>query len=101
MKKKRKNQYEITEAVEYFLRDAGIHGQYLMQKVLAEWPEIVGEVIGAQTDDVWYVDGVLHVRMKTQAWRQEVFMQRSEIITRIHAHAGEEIVREIKVDALS
>jgi predicted nucleic acid-binding Zn ribbon protein len=40
--------------------------------------------------------GILFVRVKTSAWRNELSMRKEEIIRRINAALGEEIVTDIK-----
>jgi predicted nucleic acid-binding Zn ribbon protein len=94
---KRKNQYEITEAVEYFLRDAGILNEYHIQRAIQNWAEIAGAVIAAHTDEIEYQNGILYLKMENSAWTQEVLMHRTKIKEKIHEYLGQEIVREIQV----
>lgn len=96
---KRKNQYEITEAVDYFLREAGIHDEYLVNRAIVNWEEIAGSPIAAHTDDIWFREGILHVKMKNAVWRQEVWMLRQELKNKIHDFLGTEVISEVRIYA--
>jgi len=95
--KKRKNQFELSEALQGFLEDAGIEDIYRVQSAIHQWHEIVGEVIAGQTDEVSYEKGILKIQMKTSVWRQEVFMQRNQLLQVLNTWLGEDFIREIQV----
>jgi len=94
---KRKNQYEITEAVEYFLRDAGIHDEYLVQRAIHNWEEVAGVSIASHTDELWFHSGILHVKMENSVWMQEVLMLRSQLRDKVHEYLGSAVIQEVQV----
>jgi predicted nucleic acid-binding Zn ribbon protein len=94
---KRKNNYKVDEAVMAFMEDSGIKDQYLMQSVMGAWAEVVGDAIANNTDEIWYEQQVLNIKMKSATWRQEVLMQRTQIKNKIQAWLGEELPKDIRV----
>jgi predicted nucleic acid-binding Zn ribbon protein len=96
---KRKNQYEIDEAVNLFLQEAGIRDEYLIQRMIQNWEDVVGNPIAAQTDSIEFHQGILKLKMKNAVWFQEVFMLRSQLLEKINDFIGEGIVKEIQVSA--
>lgn len=94
---KRKNDYKVDEAVMAFMEDSGIKDQYLMHSVMGAWAEVVGESIANNTDEIWYENKVLNIKMKNATWRQEVFMQRTQIKNKIHSWLGEDIPEDVRV----
>jgi predicted nucleic acid-binding Zn ribbon protein len=64
--------------------------------VVASWAEIVGERIANISTAQRIENGVLLVSVATAPWRNELSMQRHEIIRKLNEHAGEEIVKEIR-----
>ncbi|MCA0444833.1 MAG: DUF721 domain-containing protein [Bacteroidetes bacterium] len=63
--------------------------------VLAEWPSIVGERIAQETTAEKIENKILKISVKNSSWRQELTFRKTEILTKINTHFGEEIVKDI------
>lgn len=59
------------------------------------FPEVVGERIAAKAQALQIDRGVLHVRVTSAAWRQELNYTKAEIIAKLNAALGEAIVTDI------
>jgi predicted nucleic acid-binding Zn ribbon protein len=71
-------------------------GQKLKEyEILERWKEIVGERIALQSDPEHIEKGTLLVRVKSPAWRNELLFLKREILQKINARAGQELVKDI------
>jgi predicted nucleic acid-binding Zn ribbon protein len=73
-----------------------------MEKTLEEygavtsWSEVVGEQIAKVTKAQHMENGVLFVSVSTAPWRAELSMKRLEIMQKINAALGRNVVKEIR-----
>ncbi len=59
------------------------------QRVLREWPEVVGEVLAARSHPDRYEQGTVWVSVTGSAWAQELRMRESEILARFAERCGD------------
>ncbi|MFH1700794.1 MAG: DUF721 domain-containing protein [Candidatus Zixiibacteriota bacterium] len=67
------------------------HGWQIVDK----WPEIVGVDIAKVSRADKFQDGILTVIVEQDTWRQELEMQREEILKTIHRRRGGKAVEKI------
>jgi predicted nucleic acid-binding Zn ribbon protein len=65
--------------------------------VLAVWPEIVGERIATQTQDLHFEGDKLACKVSNQVWRHEIHANRFSIAKRINARVKGQVVADIIV----
>lgn len=65
--------------------------------ILSIWPEIVGESIAQQTENLRFKHGKLILNVKNPAWRHEIHMKRFSIAKKLNDQVGEKIIKEIVV----
>ena len=76
----------LRELVPAALKRAGIAERVAQSSVLDSWPEIVGERIARVAEpELITADGVLFVRVRSAAWRQELSLMTPMIIARLNA----------------
>ncbi len=86
----------MGQALERLTRSLGIGKMLDEYGVLAAWSSVVGERIAAVSTALRIENGVLFVGVTTAPWRAELAMQRQDIMRRINAAVGKEVVREIR-----
>ena len=64
-------------------------------RAVEAWPEVVGPSIAGVTEQVWMRNGVLHVKVRSAAWRHQLQFQRSAWRERMNEHLGREVVDEV------
>jgi len=64
--------------------------------VLTAWASVVGERIAAVSTALRIEKGVLFVGVTTAPWRTELSLQRIEIIRKLNAAVGKNVVKEIR-----
>lgn len=68
-------------------------------RIVELWPEIVGAEIARYARAVRFVDGSLIVVVEKDAWRQELEMQREQILNKIRSLPGGNAVKKIVLRA--
>lgn len=64
-------------------------------RAVEAWPGVAGPAIAAVTEQVWMRDGVLHVKVRSAAWRHQLGFQRAAWRDRMNEHLGREVVDEV------
>ncbi len=87
---------ELKDLLQQFLRSSPLAEGLQRQQALEIWPEIVGKLIAAHSEAVSLVGGVLHVRVDSSVWAQELSMQEAQIKAGFARRLGEGAVRKIR-----
>ena len=64
-------------------------------KVIESWPKVVGPFIASHTIDLSIKNGVLYVRVDSDALRSELIYSKSLLMKNLNGMVGKEIVEEI------
>jgi len=64
-------------------------------KVINSWPKVVGTFIASHTIDISIKNGVLYVRIDSDALRNELNYSRSLLIKNLNELTGKEVISEI------
>lgn len=74
----------LGEALEAYLKRAGLRRRLDQASVIPEWPDLVGEKIAeVATPEVVLAGGVLVVRVKSAAWANELQLMSGEILRKL------------------
>ncbi len=92
---KRSEPMELSGLLESVLHELGLGLRLKQWKVVERWPNIVGERIAKAATPERIENGKLLVRVQSPAWRNELTFLKKEIIAKINAAMGEEIVKDI------
>jgi predicted nucleic acid-binding Zn ribbon protein len=60
------------------------------------WPDVVGPQIAAVTTAQRLEHGILFVGVTTAPWRTELTMRRTEIVRKVNAAVGSDVVKDIR-----
>lgn len=85
----------LKESLGRLLRELGIERPVRQYRLLTKWPEVVGKQIASKATPQRIERGRLYVRVTSPTWRQELTLQKAEILARLNAAAGEELLRDI------
>ncbi len=88
----------ITELLKAYLRDEGLETPLLEHRIMNRaWPEVVGPYIAQQTENLSVSNQVLHVQCASAACRQEIVLQRSEIVRKLNLFVDAYVISDIVV----
>ena len=86
----------LKEVINEVVEDAGIRSAINQEAAIILWEEVVGEVVSSVTKAERVESGTLTVKVETAVWRQELHMQKEEVINKINKKIGTKAIREIR-----
>jgi predicted nucleic acid-binding Zn ribbon protein len=73
----------LGELIREFASQDGISEKLRSYEVVGEWENIVGDVIGKNTEIIRIENGTLYVQAKNSAWRNELIFVKQTILKKI------------------
>ncbi|MFQ5560676.1 MAG: DUF721 domain-containing protein, partial [Nitrospinota bacterium] len=70
----------LASAISTLLKELGIEGKLKQYEALNDWAAIVGEKISNVTTAEKVQDGILYIKVKNSAWRNELLYMKSDIL---------------------
>jgi predicted nucleic acid-binding Zn ribbon protein len=93
----RKQQAErLGDIIYQFLREEGLETPYNEFRLIESWPEVMGPAIASYTDQLYIRNQTLFVHLTSPALRFELSMQRQDIVNRLNAHAGSQVIADVR-----
>ena len=86
----------LKKAIEEAIRGAGIKSSLNQESAVILWGVIVGKAISSVTKAERVESGSLVVKVETAVWRQELHMQKKELIKKINKKIGRTAIRDIR-----
>ena len=87
---------QLKKAIQEAISESGIEREIQQENAVSVWNEVVGVVVSKVTDAVSVNKGVLIVKTKSATWRQELYMQKKDIIDKINIKIGSTAIKEIR-----
>jgi len=76
----------VSEVLAGYLKTAGLAERVAQAGVVAAWPVLVGpQIAQAAAAESVTPDGVLFVRVRSAAWRQELSLMAHDILAKLNA----------------
>jgi predicted nucleic acid-binding Zn ribbon protein len=89
------NDRSIKEVIQELIETYRLEGKLNEVKAVHSWESVVGEMIARHTKDLYIRSGKLFVKIDSPALKNELIYSGSDIIEKINAEAGCEVIREI------
>ena len=86
----------LKKAIEEAIDGAGIKFALDQENAVVLWDVVVGDVVSEVTKAEKVEAGTLVVRVETSVWRQELHMQKREIIKKLNKKIGTNAIKEIR-----
>ena len=86
----------LKEVIEDAIDGAGIKTALNQEGAVLLWGSIVGEAISSVAKAERVDSGHLVVRVESPVWRQELYMQKEEIVDKINKKIGTNAIKEIR-----
>ena len=86
----------LKKAIEEAIDSTGIKSALSQEAAVVLWGSIVGEAVSSVTKAERVESGTLIVKVETAVWRQELHMQKEEIINKVNKKIGTRAIREIR-----
>ena len=92
----RRSSIPIKEVLLKALREQGLETPLLQKRLIDAWPEVMGEAINRYTDNLVIRNQTLFVHLTNTALRMELSMQRQDIVSRLNAHVGNQVIADVR-----
>ena len=86
----------LKNAIKKAVEKKGIDVALKQESAVFLWKDIVGEVVAGVTETKGVEKGVLTVKTSSPTWRQELHMQKNEILDKINKKIGSKAIKEIR-----
>ena len=86
----------LKSAIKKAVVSAGVEKALKQESAVFLWGEVVGKRISSVTTAEKVDKGVLTVKTESPTWRQELHMQKKEIIDKINNKIGPKTIKEIR-----
>lgn len=93
----RGNSLSIADVLNIYLRETGLEKTVLEDKVVALWPEIMGDTVARLTRSVEVKNGMLIVHISSAALKAQLFECRFELVKKINDAVGGNAVRDVRI----
>ena len=92
-----KSYLSLGEAIEAFLNKHGLQKEAKFQMVLNQWEDLFGKAIASHTEKAWLEKEILHLKISSPVWKQELSLAKSQIKEVVNKHMGEELIKEVRI----
>ena len=92
----RRNSILVKEVILKALREQGLETPLLQKRLIDSWPEVMGPAIASYTDQLYIRNQTLFVHLTSPALRFELSMQRQDIVNRLNAHDGSQVIADVR-----
>ena len=86
----------IGSALKKLIKMNGLNAGLVQQKAIDVWEEAVGRAISQNTETVSVEKGVLTIKTRNATWRQELQLQKTNIIRKINKELDKNIIKDIR-----
>lgn len=86
----------VAELLLSNLRRQGLETPLLQKRLVESWPAVVGNAISRYTINIYIRNQTLFVHLSSPALRADLSMRRKELVNRLNAAVGSQIIVDIK-----
>ncbi len=92
----RKDVKQLRELILRNLRAQGLETPLLQKRLIDSWPEVAGELVAGYTQNLYIRNQTLFVHLTRPALRADLMMMRTELVRKLNAHVGSQVIADIK-----
>ncbi len=88
---------QLKKVLKKTIENSGFKNAILQEKAVSIWPDVVGKNISKISKATNVDRGILFIKVESATWRQELHMQKNEIINKINKKIGSKAIKEIRL----
>lgn len=85
----------IGDLIRQYLRQQGLESPLNEYRLIQGWSYVMSPVVARYTRDLSVRNQTLYVKLGSPAVRQELLMQRRELVARLNAYVGAQVICDI------
>lgn len=86
----------IGNLLPQYLRREGLETPILVHRLLGSWEQVAGRVVARYTAEKRLRNQTLYIKITNAALRQDLSMMRAELVGKLNAAVGAQIVADIR-----
>ncbi len=92
---RRTDSEQVGGVILQYLREFGLETPLNEHRLLQAWDKVLGPAVSRYTKELRIYNQVLFVTITSAALRNELMMRRTELVTRLNAEAGAQVITQI------
>ena len=88
---------QLKKVLKKTIENSGFKNAILQENAVSAWSDVVGKNISEISKATSVDRGVLFIKVESAAWKQELYMQKNEIINKINKKIGSKAIKEIRL----
>lgn len=94
---RRTNSEPIGDLLRQFLRQQGLESPLNEYRLVQGWTHVMGPIVARYTRNLVIRNQTLYVQLSSPVLRQELMMQRCELVERLNAYVGAQVICDLVV----
>tara|TARA_B100000579_G_C22327217_1_gene618829 strand:- start:281 stop:556 length:276 start_codon:yes stop_codon:yes gene_type:complete len=86
----------LKTAIKEAVKETGIEKALKQESAVFLWEEVVGKTVSTVTEAKKVENGILLIKTQSPTWRQELYMQKENILNKINRKIGSRAIKEIR-----
>lgn len=87
----------IGDLLRQFLRQQGLESPLNEYRLIQGWTHVMGPIVARYTRNLAIRNQTLYVQLSSPVLRQELMMQRHELVERLNAYVGAQVICNLVV----
>lgn len=92
---RRRNTELISDVIQQFLKQKKLDKPLYEKRIIAAWPEVLGNNIVAYTSELYIKNKTLYVKLTSSVLRHDLFISREQIVKSLNNHVGYNVIHDI------
>jgi predicted nucleic acid-binding Zn ribbon protein len=92
---RRTDSEQVGGVILQYLREFGLETPLNEHRLLQAWDKVLGPAVSRYTKELRIYNQVLFVTISSAALRNELMMRRTELVSRLNAEAGAQVITQI------
>ena len=88
---------QLKKVLKKTIENSGFKNAILQENAVSVWSDVVGKNISKISKATSVDKGVLFIKVESATWKQELYMQKNEIINKINKKIGSKAIKEIRL----
>jgi len=88
---------QLKKVLKKTIENSGFKNAILQENAVSVWSDVVGKNISKISKATSVDKGVLFIKVESATWKQELYMQKDEIINKINKKIGSKAIKEIRL----
>lgn len=87
----------LKDVIRELLDTYRLQGKFQEQRVVALWPQVMGEFIASRTQRIFVKNQTLHVELNSAPLKEELMMSKDKLIALLNEKVGVQAIKDVRI----